>query len=56
MDMTGEYTIAAPREEVWKALNDEAVLKICIPGSCNSMRIMTDRKPPRMPMAIAKIK
>ena len=32
MDMTGEYTIAAPREEVWKALNDEAVLKICIPG------------------------
>ena len=32
MDMTGEYTIAAPREEVWKALNDEVVLKICIPG------------------------
>jgi carbon monoxide dehydrogenase subunit G len=32
MDMTGEYTIAAPREDVWKALNDETVLKICIPG------------------------
>jgi carbon monoxide dehydrogenase subunit G len=32
MDMTGEYTIAAPRDEVWKALNDEDVLKICIPG------------------------
>ena len=32
MDMSGEYRIAAPREEVWKALNDEQVLKICIPG------------------------
>jgi carbon monoxide dehydrogenase subunit G len=32
MDMTGEYRIAAPREAVWKALNDPAVLKLCIPG------------------------
>lgn len=30
--MTGEYRIAAPRTEVWAALNDEQVLKICIPG------------------------
>lgn len=32
MDMSGQYKITAPREKVWKALNDPKVLKICIPG------------------------
>ncbi len=32
MDMTGEYKIAAPRQKVWEALNDPAILKQCIPG------------------------
>ncbi|PRY23867.1 hypothetical protein CLV78_104360 [Aliiruegeria haliotis] len=32
MDMTGEHRIAAPREEVWAALNDPDVLRVCIPG------------------------
>ncbi len=32
MKMSGEETIPAPREVVWKALNDPAVLKQCIPG------------------------
>jgi hypothetical protein len=32
MDMTGEYRIAAPRETVWRALNDPEMLKQCIPG------------------------
>jgi uncharacterized protein len=32
MDMTGQYRIAAPRENVWAALNDPKVLKACIPG------------------------
>jgi carbon monoxide dehydrogenase subunit G len=32
MDMTGEFRIAAPREAVWKALNDPEVLRQCIPG------------------------
>ncbi|MCB9949308.1 MAG: carbon monoxide dehydrogenase subunit G [Rhodospirillaceae bacterium] len=32
MDMTGEYRIAAPREKVWEALNDPAILQQCIPG------------------------
>jgi uncharacterized protein len=32
MDMTGQYRISAPREKVWEALNDPAVLKACIPG------------------------
>lgn len=36
MDMTGERRIAAPRQAVWDALNDPAVLKACIPG-CESL-------------------
>jgi carbon monoxide dehydrogenase subunit G len=36
MDMSGEHRIPAPREAVWKALNDPEVLKACIPG-CEEM-------------------
>ncbi len=36
MDMTGERRIPAPRQKVWDALNDTAVLKACIPG-CESL-------------------
>lgn len=32
MEMTGEYTIPAPRQKVWEALNDPEVLAACIPG------------------------
>jgi hypothetical protein len=32
MKMSGEETIPASRETVWRALNDPAVLKQCIPG------------------------
>ncbi|MFQ5438618.1 MAG: CoxG family protein [Paracoccaceae bacterium] len=32
MDMSGEYRISAPRIAVWEALNDAAILKVCIPG------------------------
>jgi carbon monoxide dehydrogenase subunit G len=32
MTMNGECPIAAPREAVWKMLNDAEVLKACIPG------------------------
>ncbi|MBL8711156.1 MAG: carbon monoxide dehydrogenase subunit G [Rhodospirillaceae bacterium] len=32
MDMTGEYTIKAPREQVWAALNDPEALKQAISG------------------------
>jgi carbon monoxide dehydrogenase subunit G len=32
MEMSGEYRIPAPRQRVWEALNDPAVLKACIPG------------------------
>ena len=36
MQMTGEQRIAAPRAQVWAALNDPAVLAQCIPG-CQSL-------------------
>lgn len=32
MDMSGEQRIPAPREVVWRALNDPEILKLCIPG------------------------
>jgi carbon monoxide dehydrogenase subunit G len=32
MDMTGEYTIKAPRQAVWDALNDPEALKAAIAG------------------------
>lgn len=36
MEMTGERHIAAPRQRVWEALNDPAVLQAAIPG-CESV-------------------
>ena len=36
MEMTGEQLIPLPQEATWKALNDPAVLKDCIPG-CESI-------------------
>jgi len=41
MDMTGEYRIPAPREAVWKALNDPEILKQCIAG-CDEMEKTSD--------------
>jgi carbon monoxide dehydrogenase subunit G len=41
MDMTGERRIAAPRQVVWEALNDPAVLKASIPG-CESLEKLSD--------------
>ncbi|MBB3770244.1 hypothetical protein FHS55_000830 [Angulomicrobium tetraedrale] len=32
MDLTGSQRIEAPREAVWRALNDADVLRQCIPG------------------------
>nr|WP_197975422.1 carbon monoxide dehydrogenase subunit G [Rhizobium sp. CFBP 8762] len=36
IDLKGEERIAAPRDSVWAALNDPAVLQHCIPG-CESL-------------------
>lgn len=42
MTMTGEIQLAAPREAVWKKLNDPDVLKACIPG-CEELEKTDDR-------------
>jgi carbon monoxide dehydrogenase subunit G len=41
MEMTGERRIGAPRETVWAALNDPAVLQASIPG-CESVERIGD--------------
>ena len=41
MDLTGEYRIPAPREAVWKALNDPEILKQSIPG-CETIEKLSD--------------
>jgi carbon monoxide dehydrogenase subunit G len=41
MEIKGEYKIAAPRDKVFSALNDPAVLQACIPG-CESLEKTSD--------------
>ena len=41
MDMTGEQRIPLPRQQVWEALNDPAILRACIAG-CESIERVTD--------------
>lgn len=41
MEMSGEYRIAAPREQVWAALNDPEILKSSIPG-CQELEMRSD--------------
>jgi hypothetical protein len=43
MDMTGQYRIPAPREQVWAALNDPATLKASLPG-CESLEKTSERE------------
>ena len=43
MTMSGEQLLAAPRETVWKALNDPAILKACIPG-CETLDLIGENE------------
>lgn len=43
MDINGEYLIDAPREVVWRALNDPEMLQQCIPG-CDSLQQIDDNR------------
>jgi carbon monoxide dehydrogenase subunit G len=42
MEMSGEYRIPAPREEVWAALNDPEVLQKSIPGAESVIKVADD--------------
>lgn len=41
MDLTGQFRIAAPREQVWAALNDPEILARAVPG-CESIEKTSD--------------
>ena len=43
MDMKGEQLIPAAQAEVWKALNDPAVLKACVPG-CEAIDLVANNE------------
>lgn len=43
MKMNGEERIAAPRSQVWQALNDPEILRQCIPGCQSLEREAADR-------------
>ena len=43
MEIKGEYRIAASREKVFAALNDQAILQACIPG-CESLEKTSDNE------------
>src|SRR5262245_6417114 len=43
MDMMGEQLIPAPQADVWKALNDPAVLKACVPG-CEAIDLVGENE------------
>lgn len=43
MHFTGEYVVLAPREKVWEALNDPAILQVCIDG-CESLAWVADNE------------
>ena len=43
MEMSGEQLVPAPRQAVWNALNDPAVLKACVPG-CESIERTGDNE------------
>ena len=43
MTMSGEQQLAASRETVWKALNDPATLKACIPG-CETLEVIGENE------------
>ncbi len=41
MEMTGEQLIPLPQQRVWEALNDPAILKVCLSG-CESIEKISD--------------
>lgn len=41
MEMTGEQMISLPQDATWRALNDTAILKECIPG-CETIEQVSD--------------
>jgi uncharacterized protein len=56
MDISGSYTLYAPREEVWKALLDPEALKRTVPGCESLEQIGENEYAVRMSVGVAGVK
>src|SRR4029453_2757377 len=56
MDLTGEYRIPAPREAVWKALNDPEILKQAIPGCDDIQKISNTEMTAKVTARVGPVK
>ena len=48
MELNGHVAIGVPREQVWQALNDPEVLRLCIPGCESVERVSPDEMKARV--------
>ena len=56
MELTGLERIAAPRAQVWRALNDPDILKACIPGCERIERVSPTEMKARITLKLGPIK
>ncbi len=56
MDMSDERLIPAPRDEVYRALNDTEVLKACIPGCEELERVSENELEAKVVLKIGPVK
>lgn len=56
MDLTSQQHIAAPRTTVWEALNDEEILRRCIPGCENIERLGENELKAKVVLKVGPIK
>ncbi|MEE8123237.1 MAG: carbon monoxide dehydrogenase subunit G, partial [Alphaproteobacteria bacterium] len=56
MELTGEFRIPAPRETVWQALNDPEVLKQCIPGCHEVVKVSDSEFTARATLKVGPVK
>ena len=56
MDLTGEYLLPAPRQRVWTALNDPEVLKRCIPGCQEIVKLSDTEMTAKVSLSIGPVR
>ncbi|SFQ05069.1 CoxG family protein [Variovorax sp. 770b2] len=56
MQINGTQSIGAPRQQVWNALNDPVILKLCLPGCESVERVSSDEFRVLMAAAIGPLR
>jgi carbon monoxide dehydrogenase subunit G len=56
MELIGEQTIPAPKERVWQALNDPEILKRCIPGCQEILKVSDTELTAKVGLAVGPVK